>query len=42
MDSFLREAILSQKTLTVIMRRNIALFCANSQRYCLYPYAFFA
>jgi hypothetical protein len=36
MDSFLREAILSQKTLTVIMRRNIALFCAN-RRICRLP-----
>ncbi|SFI40768.1 hypothetical protein SAMN04515618_1227 [Collimonas sp. OK307] len=35
MDSFLREAILSQKTLTVIMHRNIALFCTHIQRYRL-------
>jgi hypothetical protein len=42
MDSFLREAILSQKTSTVIMRRNIALFCTNMERYRLYPYAVFA
>lgn len=35
MDSFLRGPILSQNTLTVIMRRNITLFYANRHRYNL-------
>lgn len=42
MDSFLREAILIQKTLTVIMRRNIALFCTNRRIYRLSCQAVFA